>query len=73
MSVRAKVRINSIEKFVGQSVMKATPVTGGAGDNADYSKYTPNGAISLTISDETKASTYFVVGKEYYVDFTPAD
>ena len=73
MSVRAKVRITSIEKFVGQSVMKATPVTGSAGDNADYSKYTPSGAISLNISDETKAATFFEVGKEYYVDFTPAD
>jgi len=73
MTVRAKVRITSIEKFVGQATMKATPVTGGVGENSDYSKFTPSGAITLNISDETKAATFFEVGKEYYVDFTPAE
>lgn len=72
MSVRAKIRINSIEKFVGQSTLKASPVTGTAGDNADYSRYTPSGQITLTISDETKAATYFEVGKEYVVTFEAA-
>lgn len=73
MGVRAKVRITSIEKFVGQSTLKATPVSGTQGENADYSKYTPSGLITLNISDETKAATYFEVGKEYYVDFTAAE
>lgn len=73
MSVRAKIRVNSTEKFPGYSVLKASPVTGNAGDNADYSKYTPNGTIQLTISDETKAATYFEVGKEYYVTFERAE
>lgn len=73
MSVRAKIRVNSIEKFLGQSTMKAAPVTGNTGDNADYSRYTPSGAISLNISDETKAADYFEVGKEYYVTFEKAE
>lgn len=72
--VRAKVTAHSVVRYDnGDCVLKATPVMGNEGDNADYSKYTPNGSIELHISAGTKAVEFFEAGKSYYVDFTPAE
>ena len=40
-------------------------------ENGQFFKYTPNGEITLGIVNPPAASD-FVVGKEYYVDFTLA-
>lgn len=49
-----------------------SPVVNGSDENKSFSKYTPSGQIHLVISYETEASNAFEIGKEYFVDFTPA-
>lgn len=46
-------------------------VTGGSEENESFFDYTPAGQINIGIVNEA-ASKVFEVGKEYYVDFTPA-
>lgn len=43
-----------------------------AGENADWSKYTPSGEIKMTITNPA-AIEAFELGASYFVDFTPAD
>ncbi|WP_236293118.1 hypothetical protein [Paenibacillus allorhizoplanae] len=44
----------------------------GSEENKDFWKYTPAGQIQMSVDNE-KAQEQFEVGKEYYVDFTPAN
>lgn len=39
--------------------------------NKEWSKWTPNGQITMTITNPA-AAELFELGKEYFVDFTPA-
>jgi hypothetical protein len=48
------------------------PVTGGGDENKEFFASTPNGKIELNILNE-EAAQAFKKGKEYYVDFTPAE
>ena len=41
-------------------------------DNKDWSKYTPQGEITMGITNPG-AIAAFELGKKYYIDFTPAD
>jgi hypothetical protein len=70
MTVRAKVRCDSL---VGNEVTFGTVYEDPAKDteNARFTKATPWGQIKLGI-DNPAALERFEVGKEYYVDFTPA-
>ncbi len=43
----------------------------GTEENAKFHKYTPSGEVSMTV-DNPAASEQFEIGKQYYVDFTPA-
>lgn len=70
--VRAKFRCNSIEDFGTNKCIKLTAIYGKEGENADYSKYTPFGELKINIDNETRASTFFVPGRNYYLDFTDA-
>jgi hypothetical protein len=45
------------------------PVTHGSEENRAFWQATPAGKITLCIT--TSARDLFVVGREYYVDFTP--
>jgi len=45
--------------------------TDGSG-NADWSKWTPNGSLKMTINNP-ECFDKFEVGKEYYLDFTAAE
>jgi len=73
--VRAKFVCNGIQDHPGykNKTVSFSPVTTGSDENKSFSKYTPAGSISLSISYETDAVNYFDEGKEYYVDFTPAE
>lgn len=42
-------------------------------ENADFTKYTPQGELSIWISPETPAVNYFKPGKNYYLDFTEVE
>jgi hypothetical protein len=49
-----------------------TPVVGGSPENESFYKWTPGGNIMLSTINEA-AAAQFERGKEYYVDFTPAE
>ena len=74
MSVRAKFKCNTITIFEGDSrEYSFSPVYGSDGSaNAQWSKWTPNGSLKMTISNP-ECFDKFEVGKEYYLDFTPAE
>lgn len=46
-----------------------TAVYGTAGENADYSKATPSGSLTISIDKDTKASELFKPQKDYYLFF----
>jgi hypothetical protein len=78
MSVRAKFVVNSIERkqhwdrSKGETqTIKLTPVTSGSEENNAFYAATPSGTIELTTLNE-EAGKQFELGKEYYIDFTPA-
>lgn len=74
MSVRAKFKVMDKVKSGDLGDVRVTlgAVSGSEGDNASWSKYTPSGELSMTITNPA-AYKEFEVGKEFYLDFTPAD
>ncbi len=77
MKVRAKFLCTGNGK-VGYSPEGVTsnitlqPVTGNSEENKDFFRWTPGGKIELSVVNPATAEQ-FEVGKEYYVDFTPAE
>ncbi|MDN8617853.1 hypothetical protein [Variovorax ginsengisoli] len=78
MSVRAKFKVVSITtsaRWNGPGTMgtvKLQPVTSGSEENKKFYEATPSGEITLgTINQDALAQ--FEIGKEFYVDFTPAE
>jgi hypothetical protein len=76
--VRAKFYVSSIKKVGAMrstdigTVVEMLPVTSGSAENEQFYKWTPGGKLELaTVNDE--AAKQFEVGKEYYIDFTPAN
>ena len=77
--VRAKFWVKEIVHHHNGSVGADQPVTvklaaaynNGKG-NEDWSKYTPQGDISMMITNPA-ASDMFTLGGQFYVDFTPAE
>lgn len=53
------------------TIITLTPVTNGSEENKTFWKYTPCGKIELSTVNQN-AADQFEVGKEYYIDFTPA-
>lgn len=49
-----------------------SPVTGGSEENKKFFKWTPSGRIELGVVN-AEAAALFEPGKEYYIDFTPAE
>lgn len=78
MSVRAKMKCEHREESScgtqgekGGSVRLA-PVICGSEENSRFYKYTPSGSLLLSTINQA-AFDQFEVGKEYYVDVTPAE
>jgi hypothetical protein len=76
--VRAKFYVSTLTKqkmYNGQDgigvVVKLNPVISGSDENKDFYKLSPSGSIELGTVNES-AAAQFEIGKEYYVDFTPA-
>lgn len=65
--VRAKFKCESNEK----GDIRLSPVVGGSEENDQFYAATPGGSILLAVVNES-AAQQFEVGKEYYVDFSPA-
>lgn len=47
-------------------------VTSGSEENKSFSKYTPAGQLTLTVSPETPAYDAFKEGKDYFLTITEA-
>ena len=76
MTVRAKFVVSAKEQsFVNvneiQTTIKMRPVYGGSPENEKFFKYTPGGHVELAVLPVAVADQ-FELGKEYYLDFTPA-
>lgn len=72
MNVRAKFKCHVKDET--HKCVKLSPVVSGSEENKEFFSYTPGGEISLFLGDKaTSAFASFEQGKEYYVDFTPAD
>lgn len=76
MTVRAKFKCRQVTRNEsGYDEVKLSAVTGadGADDpNASWSKYTPIGELSMTITNPD-AVGQFEPGVEYYLDITKAE
>jgi hypothetical protein len=78
MAVRAKFKVKSItrsehwDKSKGElQTIKLAPVMSGSEENKEFYAASPSGVIELGTVNES-ARKQFELGKEYYVDFTPA-
>ena len=74
-TVQAKFRCDSVipNPYSNSRVAHFHAVYGTDGENASFSKATPSGMLSMTIDNETLASTFFEQGKDYYLTFTTAE
>jgi hypothetical protein len=83
MPVRAKCRVTrraeNISVCTSTGMLEAVevtlmPVYGGEDDkaNREWSKWTPSGELRLTITNPD-AYNQFVIGKTYWVDFSPVE
>lgn len=76
MSVKAKFKCWGVEQPAEgyeNTTVTLQAVTYGSEENKSFSKYTPSGTVTLSISPETQAHDYFKPGKEYYLTFDEAE
>jgi len=75
--VRAKMRCNHVgaAAYGNQTVIRLNAVysTDPNSENKIFTDATPSADVQLNIDASKPAATAFEIGKEYYVDFTPAD
>jgi hypothetical protein len=76
MTVRAKFKCNELIKRTGWEkenpflyAAKFSAVSSGSEENKSFFAATPSGNIEVS----TVKNDVFEVGKEYYIDFTPAE
>jgi hypothetical protein len=79
MNVRAKFWVKEITNHhtnspdaVSATVKLAPVYDDGTKQNADWSKYTPQGEISMMITNPAAVAA-FSLGAKYFVDFTPTE
>lgn len=72
MAVRAKFKVTNIEPNGEVVNIVLNPVIDGSEENKEFFKWTPGGQINLGCCNPA-ATEQFKVGKEYYIDFTPAE
>jgi hypothetical protein len=71
-TVRAKfVCYEKVQQENDRYVVRLRAVYGDGQANKSWAKYTPSGQLEMVI-DNPDASERFEVGKEYFLDFTPA-
>ena len=76
MTVRAKFTVNSKIPLPSGDVliyMSAVYSSDPASENKAFCDATPNGQFTMQIAKDRPAADAFVQGKQYFVDFTPAD
>jgi hypothetical protein len=72
LSVRAKFKCSSKTGHGDSSTVEFVPVYSGSAENESFYKATPGGSINLQVVNKNTADR-FEVGKEYYIDFIPAE
>lgn len=72
MTVRAKFKVESVTQFHQCGEVVLAPVSSGSEENKKFWQYTPGGLIKLNTIN-TEALSRFTPGKEFYIDFIPAD
>lgn len=72
MSVKAKFKCDSVTNYEHSKEANLSAVTSGEG-NSDFTQYTPNGRLSITIFNDAVASQYFEPGKEYFLTFEKSE
>lgn len=80
-TVRAKFKVDAKEEICNgksadgtiakQTNVKLSPVMSGSEENKTFWKWSPGGSIQLACVNQA-AADQFELGREYYVDFTPA-
>ena len=73
MTVRAKffLPINSEAEDDSYRTIHMSPITADTEENKAWSKYTPDGQLTMHVSNPA-AFDQFEQGKEYYIDIQPA-
>lgn len=75
MAVRGKFQVQSVTTHSwnpNAKTVKLHAVSTGSKENESWAKYTPSGTIEMLI-ENPPAADQLAIGKEFYVDFTPAD
>jgi hypothetical protein len=70
-STRAKFSCVEIVRVADSDTITFRPVISGSAENREFFKWTPAGSIVLGVVGSA-VSRQFEVGRDYYVDFTPA-
>ncbi|WPV66291.1 hypothetical protein [Chitinophaga sp. LS1] len=68
--VVAKFKVNSVEDFGGSKRAKLTAVYDPNGEYKDFTKYTPSGELTIMITAEAPANTFFVPGDTITLTFS---
>ena len=73
--VKAKFQCSSVlpNSWGTGTTVHLNAVYGKEGENADYSKTTPCGNLSLVIDGDAPASKFFEQGVEYYLDISKSE
>lgn len=72
MSIQAKFRCTSKTLKIGDEVEVRLDAATAGEANKSWSQYTPSGEMRLSITNPG-AHEQFVPGKEYMIEFTPAN
>jgi hypothetical protein len=67
--VKAKFKVQYVTHFEFSKVVEMNAIYGTEGENADFTKATPNGNLTITISNDVPASELFNPGDEFYLNF----
>lgn len=70
--VRAKFKVTDIQPAGEGFSISLMTVSSGSSENDEFFKLTPAGNVTMAVVSEEVAKQ-FEVGKEFYVDFTPAE
>lgn len=73
MKVRAKFFCHAVFKNDDNQTAHLMAVYGNKGENADFTRSTPAGSLSITIDKDVPAAGFFEQGKSYYLDFSQAE
>jgi hypothetical protein len=72
MTIRAKFRVDERAERVNGGKVILSPVIDGSEENKKFFLYTPYGKIEMGTVNED-AIKEFTPGREFYIDFTPAE